>query len=68
MSDEPDLETVTVNITNLLANLMDGLAPVMEAVIGYKKQCSDAGFTDEDASRMAADLHAQFLKTVFASG
>ena len=66
MTDEPtDIAALTAQFAIGLANMMEGMAPLLEAVVGYKAQCVDAGFTEENASRMSADLHSELVKSMF---
>lgn len=63
--DAPDIAALTARFAVGLANMMEGMAPLLEAVVGYKAQCVDAGFTEADASSMAADLHSELVKSMF---
>jgi len=49
-------------------NLLESMAPLREAAVGYRQQMLDHGFDDESASRCAADFHhlsvEQMLRTL----
>jgi hypothetical protein len=48
-----------------IASLMDGISPIREAVIGYRKQCEDAGFSPTMAEGMAGELHSGLMRMLF---
>lgn len=67
MTDEtPDPSVLAAQFAAGLVTMIEALGPLLEAVTGYKAQCIDAGFTEIDASSMAADLHREFVKALYS--
>lgn len=45
-----------------LASMATMMAPVLEAVEGYRVRCEGAGYSSGLAQKMAADYHAAILR------
>lgn len=57
---EPQVWT-SDRVAHELANAVDLLAPVLEAVVGYRQRCLEAGFNETAAEFMALQYHAVLL-------
>jgi hypothetical protein len=53
------------SVAETLASIMETVAPVAEAVDGYRAQCLERGYSADAAEAMAIELHAQFIRTLF---
>ena len=53
----PPKSDMNAEIAEVMASVLSLFGPVLEAVDGYRRQCVERGFTPEDASVMAAELH-----------
>lgn len=48
-----------------LIALIEGLGQLVEAVVGCRKKCEDAGFSPTAAEAMAVELHRHMLNQAF---
>ena len=76
MSDDPTTrededQSASAQIAEMLLTLGDSMAPLFEAVDGYRRQAIDTGWGAEAASRIAADYHHYVIEllihTMFGS-
>lgn len=52
-------------VAQAMAELMESLAPMTEAVLGMRKVWIEAGITSEAADQMAATLYSEMTKMAF---
>lgn len=60
----PSPGEVAAQLATAMAAIADGLAPLLEAVEGYRARLEAAGWGEGLARRMAADYHAALLRMV----
>lgn len=55
------------SLATVLLQLADSMQHVLEASVGYRQKCVEAGFSAEAAERMAVDYHGALVGAVFAA-
>jgi hypothetical protein len=63
----PEMETVLNDFAMGLASIKENLAPVREAVEGYRAEMVRYGYPDDLARQMAADYHRYLMSMMVRS-
>ena len=62
MSEQPfDVGQITHDFATAIAQMRDILAPIDEAVLGYRKQLEEEGWSPTAAETMALEFHRMLM-------
>lgn len=53
-------------LANMMAAVLDNLAPIVEAAVGYRTQLESAGYSPTMAEQLAAQFHFGMVYMVLA--
>lgn len=56
-----DPDNPLAGIIEAMMGLIENFQPFTEACIGYKSQLVDAGYSEENAERIATELHIELI-------
>lgn len=63
----PEKSANPADMVQAMIVLVESLGAVIDAAAGYKAKCVEAGFPDDIAAGMAAELHRHLLRKCFGS-
>jgi len=65
MTDDDDDATEASDLSNAFLELMVSMTQVLDATVGYRTRCDQAGFSSEACEAMAIDLHGHMMAICF---
>lgn len=64
--DRPSSDQVSAVMSDLMASMMTAMAPVLEAVAGYRTKAIAADMSEQAAEALAVQAHGMLLNYLFA--